>query len=109
MEAVRSAKIAEVLGNPMTTSGSSQFKDGGGSGQARGGPRRSASKDRVRPRPESADVSNVQYEKHASPGGQGGFGGGDEVSIGVEWSGDGVSTSASKNEKASHVIMNPSL
>ena len=45
--------------------------------------RRSASKDRVR----RDSLDSVAYDK----GGQGGQG--DEVSIGMEWSGDGVSTS----------------
>lgn len=82
MQAVRSAKIADVLG--------SDFKDGvggSGGGQPRGPrPRRSASKDHVRG--ESMDTTSVAYEKQ--PGGSGGYGN-DEVSIGMEWAGDGVS------------------
>ena len=73
--AVQSTNITAMLS-------SSDFKDGSGAaaGQARG-PRRSASKDHVVRR----DVDSVTYER-----GGGGYAN-DEVSIGVDWPGDGVS------------------
>ena len=75
--AVQSTNITAMLS-------SSDFKDGSGAaaGQARG-PRRSASKDHVVRR----DVDSVTYER----GGGGGGYANDEVSIGVDWPGDGVS------------------
>ena len=63
--------------------GSSDFKDGSGA-QARG-PRRSASKDRVVRRDV---IDSVTYERGS---GEGGGYANDEVSIGVDWTGDGVS------------------
>ena len=72
MEAMRSAKIVEVLGP--------DFKDQGGSGGQLRGPRRSASKDRVR----RESIEAVAYDKGGIPGQE-------DVSIGMEWSGDGVS------------------
>ena len=73
MEAIRSAKIVEVLGP--------DFKDQGGSGAGQmRGPRRSASKDRVR----RESIEAVAYDKGGIPGQE-------DVSIAVEWAGDGVS------------------
>ena len=82
MDVVRQSKIAEVLGNDYSSTG----RPGAPGAPAN---RRSASKDRTGPaagRRESRDsLDSVVYEKAG--------GDGDEVSIGVEWSGDGVSMS----------------
>ena len=86
---MRSAKIAEVLGSPdgYKEPGGGSGVQGGGQGQGgQPGRRRSASRDRT-PRRNSVGLDSVvTYER-----GGGGVGM-DEVSMGVEWYGDGVST-----------------
>lgn len=94
VEAMQSAKIVDVLGP--------DFKEQGTGGSAVKGPRRSASKDRLRRESKDNIDSVVAYDKSGIPGQ-------DEVSIGIEWAGDGVSTSTLQVNKHAHSISQSTL